>query len=293
MDKRYSTIIFVPHTRAKFRKLKVSHRLLFSLISVVTSSLCLSTFFSVQYFTSLSQTHELSKLRNENHQLQSANEQFSKSVESLRNQLQTVEARTKKLAIIAGIANQDESSRGGVGGLRQSDELAVSPYRDDVDKMSYRSHRLEGDLSVLEQKFAAQALLLSSTPSIAPVRGILTDGFGGRSDPFTGEPGTHTAIDISSAVGQAIRAPADGIVVKAEWANGYGNVIYLMHPYSGYSTRYGHLSSFAVPPGKHVKRGEIIGYVGSTGRSTGPHLHYEVRLNNNPVNPLEYILNAF
>ena len=291
MDKRYSTIIFVPHARAKFRKLKVSHRLLFSLLSVVTSSLCLSTFFSVQYFTSLSQTHELSKLRRENRELQTANEGFSKSVEALRTQLHTVEDRTHKLAIVAGINSLDEASQGGVGGLRPAD-LGENPYRDDVDKMSLRSRQINKDLSVLEQKFVAQSQLLSSTPSIAPVRGILTDGFGGRSDPFTGEQGTHNAVDISSAVGQAVRAPADGIVVKSEWANGYGNVIYLSHGY-GYSTRYGHLSSFAVQPGQRVKRGDIIGYVGSTGRSTGPHLHYEVRLNNNAVNPLEYILNAF
>lgn len=291
MNKRYSTIIFVPHARAKFRKLKVSHRLLFSLISLVSTSLCLSTFFSVQYFTSLSQTHELSKLRRENRELQTANEQFGKSVESLRTQLRTVEDRTRKLAIIAGITTLDEASQGGSGGLR-NDEMAGSPYRDDVDKMSFRSDRLNKDLSQLEEKFVAQSRMLSSTPSIAPVRGILTDGFGGRSDPFTREPGQHNAIDISSAVGQPIRSPADGIVVKAEWASGYGNVIYISHGY-GYSTRYGHLSSFAVRPGARIKRGDIIGHVGSTGRSTGPHLHYEVRVNNNPVNPLEYILNAF
>ena len=291
MDKRYSTIIFVPHARAKFRKFKVSHRLLFTVLSVVTSSLCLSSFFSVQYFTSLSQTHELSKLRHENRDLQTANEQFSKSVESLRTQLRTVEDRTHKLAIIAGITSLDEGSQGGVGGQRPAD-LGDNPYRDDLDKMSLRSHRIDSDLSVLEQKFVAQSQLFASIPSITPVHGILTDGFGGRSDPFTGEQGTHNAIDISSAVGQAVRAPADGIVVKSEWANGYGNVIYLSHGY-GYSTRYGHLSSYAAKPGQHVKRGDIIGYVGSTGRSTGPHLHYEVRLNNNPVNPLEYILNAF
>src|SRR6476469_10233758 len=122
MDKRYSTIIFVPHARAKFRKMKVSHRLLLSIASLVTSSLCLSTFFSVQYFTSLSQTHELTKLRRENKDLQSANEQFSKSVESLRTQLRTVEDRTRKLAIIAGISTLDETSQGGVGGLRQNDD---------------------------------------------------------------------------------------------------------------------------------------------------------------------------
>jgi len=291
MDRRYSTIIFVPHARAKFRKLKVSHRLLFSIVSIITSSLCLSTFFSVQYFTSLSQTHELTKLSHENRELQTANEQFSKSVESLRTQLRTVEDRTRKLAIIAGISTLDETSQGGVGGLRPPD-LGDNPYRDDLDKMAFRSHRLDKDLSVLEKKFVAQAQLLASTPSIAPVRGILTDGFGGRSDPFTGEQGVHNAIDISSAIGQAVRAPADGIVVKSEWANGYGNVIYISHGY-GYSTRYAHLSGYGVQPGDHVKRGDVIGYVGSTGRSTGPHLHYEVRLNNVPVNPLEYILNAF
>src|SRR2546430_777264 len=278
MDKRYSTIIFVPHARAKFRKLKVSHRLFFSLISVVTSSLCLSTFFSIQYFTSLSQTHELSKLRRENRELQSANEQFSKSVESLRTQLHTVEDRTRKLAIIAGITTLDETAQGGVGGLRQNEDLGGSRYRDDVDKMSFRSNRLQRDLSVLEQKFVAQSQLLSCTPSIAPVRGILTDGFGGRSDPFTGEQGTHNAVDISSAVGQAVRAPADGIVVKAEWANGYGNVVYISHGY-GYSTRYGHLSSFVAHPGQHVKRGDVIGYVGSTRRSTRPPPPYQGALN--------------
>jgi murein DD-endopeptidase MepM/ murein hydrolase activator NlpD len=291
MDKRYSTIIFVPHARAKFRKLKVSHRFLFSIFSLVTSSLCLSTFFSVQYFSSLSQTHELTNLRRENRDLQAANEQFSKSVESLRTQLRTVEDRTRKLAIIAEISTLDETSQGGVGGAR-TDSVDGNPYRDDLDKMSFRSHRLERDLSLLEEKFVAQSQLLSSTPSIAPVRGILTDGFGGRSDPFTGEPGTHNAVDISSAIGAPVRAPADGIVVKREWANGYGNVVFLSHGY-GFSTRYGHLKSFAVRPGDRVKRGDVIGYVGSTGRSTGPHLHYEVRLNNNPVNPLEYILNAF
>ena len=291
MERRHSTIIFVPHARAKFRKLNVSHRILYSAVSLLASSFCLSTFFSVQYFTSLSQSHELSKLKKENRALQSTNEQFSKSVEALRGQLNQVEQRTRKLAIVAGINNLDSSStQGGVGGIRQDDP--ANPYRDEVDKMTFRSHRLASDLSILEEKFVQQAQMLSSTPSIAPVRGILTDGFGGRSDPFTGEPGQHNAVDISSAIGQPVRAPADGVVVKSEWANGYGNVIYVSHGY-GYSTRYGHLSGYNVKPGQRVHRGDIIGFVGTTGRSTGPHLHYEVRMNGNPVNPLAYILNAF
>lgn len=293
MNRRYSTIIFVPHARARFRKLKVSHRLLWSVASLVTTSLCLSTFFSFQYFNSISQTHELSKLRHENRALQGANERFSKSVETLRNQLRGVEEKTRKLAIIAGVTTLDDSTRGGVGGIRQNDDMSVSPYRDEVDKMSFRSRRLASDLSRLEKTFVDRAEVFSRTPSIAPVRGILTDGFGGRSDPFTGEPGSsHNAVDISSAMGQAVRSPADGIVVKTEWANGYGNVIYVSHG-NGYATRFGHLSAFNARPGQRIKRGDVIGFVGSSGRSTGPHLHYEVRLNNNPVNPLAYILNAF
>jgi len=292
MKRRYSTIIFVPHARARFRKLRVSHRLLWSIASVATSSLCLSTFFSFQYFNSISQTHELSKLKRENRALQGANEQFSKSVETLRNQLRNVEDKTRKLAIIAGVSSLDRATRGGVGGIRQNEDFSASPYRDEVDTMSFRSRRLDSDLSLLERRFAEQSQVFSSTPSIAPVRGILTDGFGGRSDPFTGEPGSHNAIDISSANGQGIRSPADGVVAKAEWANGYGNVVFVSHG-NGFSTRFGHLSAFNVKPGQRVKRGDVIGFVGSTGRSTGPHLHYEVRLNNNPVNPLAYILNAF
>lgn len=291
MNKRFSTIIFVPHARAKFRKFRISHRILFSLASVLMSSLCLSTFFSVQYFTSLSRGQELNQLKRENSHLQTANEEFSKSVESLRSQLRSVEERTRKLAIVAGIDPIDDSSTGGVGGLR-SEGIDGGPHRDEIDKMSFRSRRLQSDLTILEGRLMQREQMLSSTPSITPVRGIPTDGFGGRSDPFTGEPGRHSGIDISTASGRPVRAPADGVVVKAEWANGYGNVVFLAHGY-GYSTRYGHLSKFNVRPGQRVKRGDVVGFVGSTGRSTGPHLHYEVRRNGKATNPLEHILDAF
>lgn len=291
-QRRFSTIIFVPHARARFRKLRVSHRTLFSLIAIVTSSVCLSTFFSYQYFTTLSQTNELANLRRENRDLEKANEEFSRSVEGLRSQLHSVEEKTRKLAIIAGISTLDAGTAGGVGGLRTADAALATPHRDEVDKMRFDSRRIAADLNLLEKKLQERSKMLSSTPSIAPVRGILTDGFGGRRDPFTGERASHSAVDISTDHGQPVHAPADGVVVKAEWANGYGNVVYISHGY-GYSTRYGHLSKFNVKPGQLIQRNDVVGYVGSTGRSTGPHLHYEVRVNNNPVNPLEYILNAF
>lgn len=291
MDQRHSTIIFVPHARAKFRKLRVSHRFLFSAASVLVSSLCLSTFFSVQYFTTISQTQELSRLRTQNSELRQANEQFSQSVSSLRGQLQSVEEKTRKLAIIAGVNPLQTAPQGGVGGNRIDDRNPYS-WPDDIDQIRYRSNELAENLDVLEKQFVARNQLLSRIPSIAPVRGILTDGYGGRRDPFTGRAASHPAIDISSAHGQPILAPADAVVAKAENASGYGNVVYLSHGY-GYSTRYAHLSRFNVKPGQRVRRGDVIGYVGSTGRSTGPHLHYEVRVNGQTANPLEYILDAY
>lgn len=291
MSGRTSTIIFVPHARAKFRKLKVSHRLLGIASFMLGTSLVLSLFFSIQYFTSISQSHELNRLQKENGELQLANEQFSKSVEDLQTELRSVEERTRKLAIVAGINPQEMQSPGGVGGI-SSDTPIGNPYQDEIDRMSFRSRRLNTELGVFERHLMERDRFWSSTPSIAPVRGLLTDGFGGRSDPFTGRPSDHGGVDISTSHGRPVIAPADGVVAKAEWASGYGRVIYLSHGY-GYSSRYGHLSKISVEPGEKVKRGEIIGYVGSTGRSTGPHLHYEVRVNGRPVNPLEYVLDAF
>lgn len=290
MSKRFSTIVFVPHSRAKFRKLRISHRSLFAIALILGTALSLSGWFTFQYFTTLSRTAELNRLQTENHQLEAANHQFSESIDNLRSQLEEVEERTRKLAIVAGITPEDLQQPGGVGGARV-DELDTT-WSDEVDRMSFRSRRLQTDLSILEGAFVERHRLLSSTPSIAPVRGILTDGFGSRRDPFTGKRATHSGIDISTPTGRPIVAPADGVVAKANWASGYGKVVYLSHGY-GYSSRYGHLSKIAVKAGDKVKRGDVIGYVGSTGRSTGPHVHYEVRHNGNPVNPLEYILDAF
>lgn len=134
----------------------------------------------------------------------------------------------------------------------------------------------------------ADWMRLASAPNLWPVEGPITGSFGERIDPFNGEGAFHTGIDISSTYGHAVIAPADGIVEYADLQNGYGRLVQVRHA-NGIATRYGHLSGFAVAPGQRVQRGDVIGYVGLSGRSTGPHLHYEVRIYNTPVNPYKYL----
>jgi murein DD-endopeptidase MepM/ murein hydrolase activator NlpD len=125
-------------------------------------------------------------------------------------------------------------------------------------------------------------------PSVWPVQGVVTSSFGARLDPFNGEGAFHTGIDIATNSGDAVRAPADGTVLKAGMGTGYGREVIVDHGH-GIETLYAHLSGFGVVAGQDVRRGDIIGYVGSSGHSTGPHLHYEVRIHDTPVNPAKYL----
>jgi murein DD-endopeptidase MepM/ murein hydrolase activator NlpD len=132
---------------------------------------------------------------------------------------------------------------------------------------------------------------LTSTPTLWPVIGHLTGTFGERMDPFSGEGAFHTGVDISSQYGDAVRVSADGVVLEAEERAGYGRLVVVDHGF-GLTTYYGHLSSFNVLPGQQLRRGDTIGNVGVSGRSTGPHVHYEVRINGAPVNPMRYLRQA-
>jgi len=128
----------------------------------------------------------------------------------------------------------------------------------------------------------------NAAPNLWPVEGLVTGSFGERIDPFNGEGAFHRGVDISSSVGQPVVAPADGVVTFADFLGGYGRAIIVDHGH-GLTTRYGHLANFAVIAGQEIHRGDTIGYVGLSGRSTGPHLHYEVRINDTPVNPHKYL----
>ncbi|WP_234970934.1 M23 family metallopeptidase [Desulfonauticus submarinus] len=146
--------------------------------------------------------------------------------------------------------------------------------------------RQEQLIELLKNKQA----ILASTPSIWPTQGWISSGFGYRISPFTGQREFHKGLDISGPVGTPIIAPADGVVVFYGVNGGYGLSLLIDHG-NGITTRYAHLQKAVVKKGERVKRGEIIAYMGNSGRSTGPHLHYEVRINGVPVNPLHYILN--
>ncbi|PYY19105.1 MAG: M23 family peptidase [Acidobacteria bacterium] len=129
---------------------------------------------------------------------------------------------------------------------------------------------------------------LAAAPSLWPVEGIVTGSFGERIDPFNGEGAFHTGVDISTPFGTPIIAPADGTVRAANYINGYGRTVILDHGH-GITTLFGHMSAYGAAEGETVHRGDVIGYVGSSGRSTGSHLHYEVRIHDTPVNPHKYL----
>jgi murein DD-endopeptidase MepM/ murein hydrolase activator NlpD len=230
---------------------------------------------------------EIDQLRTENQDLRNINRSFEESIRSLEVQLANYEDRTRQLAIVAGLESLAEGGEAGVGGEHLIPEAGAGLY--DLTEMESRAGELAGRLDLVEHQLEEQLRLISSTPAISPVRGLLTSGFGYRSDPFKKERAFHPGVDISAPPGHPVKATADGLVVRAGRNGGLGRSVYVSHGY-GITTRYGHLSKIDVKPGDVIKRGDKLGEVGNTGRSTGYHLHYEVRVEGKAVNPLGYIL---
>ena len=185
--------------------------------------------------------------------------------------------RTSRMVRSLGLDPNRMMATGGVGG-----PYVPADQADEVDPRFLQLFATWRQLESLEQGVA-------SIPSIMPVQGIrYTSGFGVRSDPFRSQRAMHAGIDLAGPIGTPIHATADGVVGRAGTASGYGNLIELEHG-SGIATRYGHLSRIMVQAGERVRRGQVIGLMGSTGRSTGSHLHYEVRLDGRAVNPLPFL----
>ena len=245
-----------------------------------------SIFTTWTFFTNTVDRNELTAIRGENEELREINQSFETSIRSLEKQLVDFEERTRKLSIVAGIGNASQDPGAGIGGSSLYSDVEPA---NSLGLLQRRVAELEGELEKVEGGLEQQSQLTNSTPSIMPASGILTSRFGRRRDPVTGRLASHLGIDIAAAPGRPVQVTADGIVVRAGRIGGLGNAVYISHGY-GVTTRYGHMSSLAVTPGQKVKRRDTIGYVGSTGRSIGYHVHYEVRVDGRPQNPMIYIL---
>lgn len=217
----------------------------------------------------------------ENARLREENQKQRQQLDNLNHRVEAVEDASRRLAEMSGV-NQDQPAavmNGAGGPFLPLDEAATVEYKTD---------QLEQELRAYEVALRERATI----PSIWPVEGTIESGFGGRRNPFGGSSYEyHEGQDIEAPMGAPVIAAASGTVTIACAQNGYGNVVYIDHG-NGLSTRYGHLSQIDATVGQRITRGEVLGRIGSTGRSTGPHLHYEVRINNAPVNPKAYLPGA-
>ena len=274
-DRFYAFIIaHTPHPSARVRRFCVEKRslkILAFLVIVLIGA-------SVYGFYGLTQQAVHLKTEAENQRLRAENDRQRRELKQLNNRVEAVEDTSRKLAEKSGVI--EEPVLPGTGGP----ELPL-----DEEGLA----ALEGKMAQLEREIHVYESVLRErgyTPTVWPVIGKLEGGFGGRRNPFGGGSYEfHSGQDIEADMGAPIVSGASGKVSFVGWQNGYGQLIVIDHG-GGLTTRYGHLSHIDVELGQILSRGQFIGRVGSTGRSTGPHLHYEVRINDQAVNPLQYLL---
>lgn len=280
-DKRYYTLmLFAPTATSQYRKYNLPHKYVY--VTVVLAGIGLLTVlfgaYSAVRYASLELEYQLTK--KDNRTLRQENDEKQKAQAKLETRIASQEPLLQKLAESTGVkASTDIGKNIGAGG----------PETKDIKDLEEATSKLELGLREIKEVVAANQIKLSAIPSIWPVRGYITSGVGDRSNPFGGGGNeTHPGLDIAATHGTAIEAGGDGIVIKAGPQGGYGNLVVIDHGY-GITTRYGHMSRIDVKVGDHVHRGLPLGAVGSTGRSTGPHLHYEVRLYDRVVDPMNYL----
>jgi murein DD-endopeptidase MepM/ murein hydrolase activator NlpD len=250
----------------------------------------------------LSATEELDQVRSSNATLIQENSSYREATGTLTAQIESLHSAINDLGdrarvdpitaramdkLPSQIKNQGGTSVEGASALLTPD-VAVSTPENTFGILRNLLTSLESHLNIVRRTVEKREALLNATPSIWPVDGWLSAGYGMRPDPFTGQSDFHPGLDISAEKGTPILATADGTIELAAPSGDYGNLVVIDHGF-GLVTRYGHLSKFAVWPGQQVKRGDVIGYVGATGRATGPHLHYEVLANGKLMNPLQLL----
>lgn len=297
-ERRLNILIFSKES-SKVRRLKISGGWLCLLALFVCALLFALGLFGWHYFEAKEERLRLASVREENQIQKSKLGLFADKISHLENRISKIREFDSKLRVIADLEPPPPSTLG-VGGptpedvreqmILQGDHPGlIQQMKEDIERLSMEARIEQASLQRLEGLLEGKREQLACTPSILPTRGWLSSGFGYRISPFTGTIQMHEGIDISNAVGTPIGAPADGLVVKVGREYGYGKVLVINHGY-GTITRYGHLHKTHVKIGQKVKRGDLIGEIGNSGRSTGPHLHYEVRVNNVAVDPRKYIL---
>src|ERR1700674_3665287 len=226
-------------------------------------------------------------LRREQDNLKQQYRQLQTEVKDTNQRLNSLQSLASEVAMAYGITRFHNTPFGLADVGAEPDE----EFQQSVDEFSY----LEKNATAVALSSGGLRLLpgpqmssLGIVPSLWPVIGEITGHFGERLDPFSGEGAFHAGMDIASHYGDGVRATADGVITVVDRRAGYGRLVVIDHGF-GVSTWYGHMSNFNTQVGTHVKRGDIIGYEGASGRSTGPHLHYEVRIYNTPVNPWRYL----
>lgn len=307
MQKDVFTVVVFPGAAGSPKKIQLPKKwakiALYSALVLTLTLVGTGVYFSNEYFNLLDDQKELAALRREGKIQKVQIERFGEKVRNFETEMSRLERFEKKLRIITALENSTNAGdkNWGVGGPYglSSDSFTTSLKKESQSMLD----RFEGNLGVLtnhakvrqvsfqelDEFLKNQKSLLSSTPSIWPTRGWVTSGFGYRKSPFTGLSEKHEGLDIAARMGSEIRAPADGKIILAGRKHGYGNMVEIDHGY-GVLTRYGHNARNMVEVGAMVKRGQVIALVGSTGRSTGPHVHYEVVVNGISVSPMNYIL---
>ena len=289
------TLVLIRDARTASRKFRIPARL-FRWVPRVAAATALAFVGLLAHYTWLNrQMTELGALRAENAALSARTLEYEVTIGRFEGRMASLRNTVTKLGVISGVEQTlpADGAIGGVGGVTGTDYLPPSRDPDLVLRSLSRSlSDLDARSARIENFFVDQKALLASTPSIWPVRGYLSSGYGRRSDPFTGQTSFHPGIDISAPPGTEIKAPADGVVVSVGRRGAYGKAIVLDHGFD-IVTRYGHMKEYNVSPGQRVQRGDVIGFVGNTGRSNAPHVHYEVWVRDKLQNPVHYILEEY
>jgi murein DD-endopeptidase MepM/ murein hydrolase activator NlpD len=282
-DERFYAFIVSTTSRSRsyVRRVSIHKRWVKASAVVVTALVCCAAYGVY----GLTQQSLHLRIEEENNRLRLENERQRRQLHNLKNRVEAIEDASRRLSEMSGVPADGQQQGQSEGGT--SPHGAGGPALDaaSVELLELKAARLQMDLQVYEAALKERARV----PSIWPVEGESTDGFGYRGNPFGGGGSEfHPGQDIAAPRGTPVLAPADGRVVEAGWKNGYGQTVVIDHG-NGLATRYGHLSKIEVEAGQELKRGDQLGLVGSTGRSTGPHLHYEVRLGDLPVSPRHYL----